>query len=306
MRPCRSTWRTSVGNDGALLLLRGGSMPPLPPLLPWKGAFVIPDVFTDIPLGDNQRIWTPAFACYRGTVWQDRIIEQFKARVGYTHFPYNCAGQIYHDDYGYVPDNPIGVRADLIKLLTAGLVPVVAACDDADGGHVNPWPSFSANADLIPIAFPMWEMNGPLGVAERQPDGTYTGRIIDCIANTSAAAPNAKLYLHFTSGHGAPGYPEERESWRFVRDRYGVKGLMSQDNGYDRDPSTGDPVGTAAGLADTAMRLGEEDLENCAFEQSTTPVYHKWAGWDETHQRNYGAELMRLAPNTAGFCDGGR
>lgn len=288
----------------AVALLGSGSAPPFPPLLPWKGAFLIPDALPGIPLGDRARIWTPAFGCYRGTVWQQRIIDAYKAR-GYTHFVYNCAGWIYHQDYGYLPDSGSGVRADLLMLLRAGLVPVVCACDDADGGSLTPWPSFTANADLIPIAFPAWECNAFWGVAQPQPDGSYTGPIIDAMRNVRAAAPKAKLYYHFTAGHGAPGYPE-RPSWRYVRDAFGCAGLLSQDNGYDRNPTTADPQGTAAGLADTAMRLGEEGLENVAFEQITWPTYNKWLGYDEAFQRAYGAELMRLAPNTAGYCDGGR
>lgn len=280
-----------------------GSARPLPPLLPWKGAFVIPDVFDDIPLGDGKRIWTPAFGCYTRD-WQAKIIAAFKAR-GYTHFVYNCAGQIYHNDYGYLPDDPARVRRDLLALRRAGLIPVVCACDDANGGNVVPWASFTANADLIPIAFYMWEQNGPMGVADRQPDGSYTGRLTDCVRNCHAAAPKAKWYFHFTAGHGAPGYPEERASWVWFKQNFNTAGLLSQDAGYDRDPATGDPEGTAAGLADTAMRLGQIGLENCAFEQVTYPTYNHWPGWNEEHQRAYGAELMRLAPQTVGYCDGG-
>lgn len=295
----------------ALLLdasTRGGSAPPLPPLLPWRGAFVIPDVFTDIPLGDGKRIWTPAFGCY-GPDWQAKIIAAFRQR-GYTHFVYNCAGQIYHDDYGYLPDDPARVRRDLVTLRNAGLIPVVCACDDADGGNVHPWASFTANADLIPIAFPAWECNAFWGVAEQQPDGSFAGPIIDAMRNVRTAAPKAKLYYHFTAGHGAPGSPE-RASWRYVRDAFKCSGLLSQDEGYVRNVQTADPDGTGAGLADTAQRLGEEGLENVAFEQITYPTYNKatrseWHHYDEAFQRDYGARLMQLAPKTAGFCDGGR
>lgn len=287
----------------AAVLLCHGGLPPLPSLLPWRGALVIPDALPGIPLGDGARIWTSAYGRYNAT-WRARIRAAYRAR-GYTHFAYLCAGKVYHEDYGYLEDDPQRVQRDLIELRTDGLIPVVAACNDQDGGSLTPWTSFVANAHLIPIAFPMWEMNGPLGVADRQPDGTYTGRIIDCIRASTQAAPQAKWYLHFTSGHGAPGYPDERASWRYVRDYFGIRGLLSQDNGYDRNPDTGDPEGTGAGLADTAMRLGEERLENVAFEQCTFPTYNHWPGWDEAHQRSYGADLMRRAPNTVGYCDGG-
>ncbi len=282
--------------------LGGGAIPPLPPLLPWRGAFVLPDALPGIPYGDYRRIWTPAFTCYDPN-WQQQIIAAYKQR-GYTHFVYNCAGSIYHNDYPYVPDDPQRVRRDLLTLRAAGLIPAVCACDDQDGGSVVPWASFTANQDLIPICFPMWEMNGPLGNATYNGDGTFSGRIVDCIANTRAAAPNAKLYLHFTAGHGSIGEPE-REGWRFVRDAFKGSGLLSQDAGYDRNAETGDPVGTGSGLQDTAERLGTLGLENVRFEQVTYPVYNHWTGWDEAHQTEYGDELGVLAPLTAGFCDGG-
>lgn len=288
-------------NYAALLLLKQG-LPPVSDIRKWKGTFLIPDVFADIPYGDNKRIWTPAFGIY-SDLWQDRIIWEFQRRK-YTHFPYNCAGWLYHDDYGYLSDDPAACRKDLLKLRRAGLIPVVAACDDQDGGSLTPWKSFTANADLIPIAFPAWECNGPYGVAERQPDGSYTGRLIDCIKNTRAVAPNSDLYLHFTAGHGAPGYPDERASWRYVRDNYHVLGLLSQDEGYVRDPIEGDPVGTAAGLQDTAERLEQEGLLNVAFEQCTYPTYNHEPGWDESHQLRYGKYLIDHAPSIAGFCDG--
>lgn len=276
----------------------------------WRGAILIPDALPGQPdhgpfgpLGDQRRIWTSAYTCYDQT-WRKKIREEFKKR-GYTHFTYDCAGWIYHDHYGYVPDDARRVRRDLSELLTDGLIPVVAACNDADGGSVEPWPSFVSNADLIPIAFPMWEQNGPLGVPERQPDGSYVGRGMDVIANTRKAAPKADLYLHFTAGHGAPGYPEERASWRYVRDHWNVLGLLSQDEGYLRNPVTADPEGTAAGLQDTAERLGQEGLLNVAFEQITFPTYNHEPGYDEAFQRRYGAYLMQHAPKTAGYCDGG-
>lgn len=291
-----------MSNSAAAFVLLSESIPPLPPLLPWRGAFVIPDALPGIPYGDNRRIWTPAFTCYDAN-WQQKIIQAFKARK-YTHFVYNCAGSIYHNDYPYVPDDPARVRRDLLTLRAAGLIPVVCACDDQDGGSVTPWASFTANQDLIPIAFPGWECNGYFGVAEQQPDGSFTGRIIDAMRNTRASAPNAKLYYHFTAGHGAPGSPE-RASWQYVHQAFNVSGLMSQDAGYDRNPESGDPIGTAAGLQDTAERLGSIGLENVAFEQVTYPVYYHWDGWNEDHQREYGAELQQRAPATVGYCDGG-
>lgn len=291
-----------MGDSNAIVVL-GGSVGPLPPLLPWRGSFVIPDALPGIPLGDRRRIWTPAFGCYDAH-WQQEIIRVYQEH-SYTHFVYNCAGQIYHNDYGYLPDDPARVRRDLLTLRAGGLIPVVCACDDADGGSVTPWRSFTANVDLIPIGFYMWEQNGPQGVAVRQEDGSYAGPITDCVRSCYAAGPHVKWYFHFTAGHGAPGYPEERASWVWFRDNFHVAGLLSQDAGYDRNSETGDPVGTGAGLQDTAERLGTLGLENVRFEQVTYPVYNHWQGWDADHQIEYGDEIGLLAPSTVGFCDGG-
>jgi hypothetical protein len=267
----------------------------------WFGSFVIPNAFDSIPGGDGRRMWTPAFGTYNDAD-QNRTIEKFQQR-GYRHFPYDLAGWIYHTDYGYLPDDPARVRRDLIKLLQAQLIPVVAACDDADGGSVLPFASFGANRDLIPVYFPMWEMNGPLGVATYNGDGTFSGRIVDCIKNTIAAAhPLADGYLHFTAGHGSIGTPE-RQGWAYVKS-LGIKGLLSQDDGYERDRVNGDVSGTAAGLQDTAERLATLGLLNVAFEQCTTPVYHLWPGWDEEKQRSYGRQIRNLAPGIAGYGDG--
>lgn len=275
----------------------------------WRGAFLIPDYAFPAPFGmeGTRMLWTPAYGSYSDAGIRRQYRQLFKLHK-YTHFPYNCAGLAYHDDYGYMPDDPQRVRRDLSELLNDGIIPVVDACDDQDGGSVVPWHSFGANKDLIPIAFPMWEMNGPLGVPMRQPDGSYAGRGMDVIRNTHAAAPKAELYLHFTAGHGAPGYPEERASWRYVRDQFGVLGLLSQDSGYDR-ALDGDPIGTAAGLTDTASRLAEEGLLNVGFEQCTWPCYNrftepKYASWDGPKQRAYGSKLRSLARGIAGLCDG--
>lgn len=287
------------------------AQPPIPPIIPdvrkWRGAFCIPDALPGIPYGDGKRIWTPAFTCYDAD-WQDRILTAFKAR-GYTHFVYNIA-RPYHGDYPEPDplDDPARVRRDLLKIRAAGLVPVVAACDDQDGGNVVPYQAFVQNADLIPVCFPMWEMNGPLGVDAMQ-GGQSVGRIADCVLNVRAAAPKADLYVHFTAGHGAGAEPEG-DWWQWFAALGGV-GLLSQDDGYNRKPD-GDPVGTAAGLTDTARHFRGEvagweglHLLNVAFEQITTPLYH--SGWSEATQLAYGATLMQLVTgsNIAGFCDGG-
>lgn len=275
---------------------------PSPPAYPLKGAFCIPDALPGIPWGDGRRIWTPAFTCYPAD-WQQRVLDAYAAR-GYTHFVYNVA-RPYHGDYPEPDplDDPRRVRRDLQAIKAAGLNTVVACCDDQDGGSVTPWRSIPENADLIDFAFPMWEMNGPLGNATYNGDGTFSGRIVDCIKATISATPYSEHYLHFTAGHGSIGTPE-REGWMYVAS-LGIKGLFSQDSGYDRAPDA-DPQGTAAGLLDTAQRLGTLGLKNVAFEQITLPTYQHRAGYDEAFQRAYGAKLQQLTGGAlAGFMDGG-
>lgn len=288
--------------------------PPIPPIIHnprvWKGAFCIPDALPGQPagFGDQRRIWTPAYGAYPDT-WRPAILAAYLRR-GYTHFVYNIASPdgVYHNDYPALPDDPARARRDLLEIRTAGLVPVVAACNDANGGSVTPYASFVANADLIPVCFPMWEMNGPLGVDVMQ-GGQSMGRLGDCIRHTRAAAPDADLYVHFTAGHGAGAEPEGTW-WQWFATLRGV-GLLSQDDGYNRQPD-GDPLGTAAGLTDTARHFrgevaGWEGLQllNVAFEQITTPLYH--SGWTEAQQLAYGRRLLAAVsgPNIAGFCDGG-
>ena len=268
----------------------------IPPIIPdireWRGAFVIPNALSGIRFGDNKRIWTPAYGCYDAS--EREIILKAFAQRGYTHFVYNCAGMPYHTDYPELLDDPARVRRDLIEIRAAGLVPVVVAVDDRNPDFVLA--SFRQNADLIPVCFPCWEQNGPLN--------NDTERQRALISAVRAAAPKADCYIHFTAGHGSIGFPE-RDQWRWCKDQ-GVVGLLSQDNGYDRNQTTGDPAGTAAGLQDTAERLGTLGLLNVAFEQTTYPTYNHTAGWDnEQRQRTYGDYLVAHAPGIAGFCDGG-
>lgn len=285
------------------------ALPPLPDLDVWRGAFIIPDALPGQPtfldkhgderlMGDGKRIWTPAFGAYSED-WQDRILTRWGWRK-YTHFVYNTASPngVYHDDYPATADDPTRARRDLLKIRRAGFIPVCPAFDDTLIDE--PLRSFTENADLIPICFPMWEMNGPFG--------GDTDRINRCILQTRQAAPKAKCFIHFTSGHGAGGEPEG--AWWQWAASVGVAGLLSQDDGYQRNTLTGDPDGTAAGLEDTARHFRGEiagweglHLLNVAFEQITTPLYH-W-GWSEQQQLWYGKYLMSHCPHIAGFCDGG-
>lgn len=277
---------------------------PLPAPRVWSGAFVIPAALPGQPegYGDRERIWTPAYGTYPD-VWRQRILTEFVKRYPGGMFVINSASAFtYHNDYPPLPDDPARLSRDISEIEAVGLVPVVCATDDTQGGRLTD--AFVGCGGRIRIAFPMWEMNGPLPMPAYDPTtDSFHGPMVDCIRATLAAAPYADTYLHFTAGHGSIGIPE-RKGWEFCK-RLGVVGLLSQDDGYERNHVTGDPEGTAAGLADTAMRLGSLGLLNVAYEQTTTPVYHRWAGWNEAHQRSYGDYLQAHAGGIAGFCDGG-
>lgn len=276
--------------------------PPVPSdLRKWRGAFCIPGALPGIPYGDGQRIWTPAYGVYDAN-WRAAMLAAYKQR-GYTHFIYNIAAPegVYHNDYPALPDDPARARRDLLEILGAGLIPVVAACNDANGGTTSPYNSVVANADLIPIIFPMWEQNGPLGL-DIMVNGESTGRNGDVIRNTRAAAPKALCYIHFTAGHGAGAQPEG-EWWQWAA-RVGVIGLLSQDDHWD------DSANTAAGLADTAAHLHGQrpgweglQLDNVAFELQTTALYHN--GRTEAQGISFMNSVIPMAGEIAGFCDSG-
>lgn len=287
-------------------LFSGSRTPPWPDgLHDWSGAFCIPDAMPAQPegYGDRRRIWTPAYGSYPD-VWRARMLALYRQRR-YTHFVYNIASPdgVYHNDYPALADDPARARRDLKEILQADLIPVVACCNDANGGSVTPYASVQACQDLIPIAFPMWEMNGPLGV-DTMVNGVSVGRIGDCIRNTRAAlSPKTLLYVHFTAGHGAGAEPES-DWWQwFARDAAG-QGLLSQDDHWDDAPIT------ASGLTDTARHLhghvpGWEglSLDNVAFELQTTALYHY--GRTEAQGLAFMGRVLGATTGVAGFCDSG-
>ncbi len=196
-----------------------------------------------------------------------------------------------------------GLAEDLTEILQAGLIPVVACCNDANGGTTVPYVSVGACQDLIPIAFPMWEMNGPLGV-DTMVNGISVGRVGDCIRNTrNALLPSTLLYVHFTAGHGAGAEPEGAW-WQWFAQKANGQGLLSQDDHWD------DAANTAAGLTDTAKHLhggvpGWEglNLDNVAFEIQTTDLYHN--GRTEAKGIAFTDSVLAASHGVAGFCDSG-
>ncbi len=265
----------------------------------YRGAFCVPDVFTDDPYGDNKRIWTPAFLAYNEQR-QDIIISKYLENYpSLSHFVINLGGSTYHNDYPHINDDPAIARKAIIKLLNNKLIPICCATDDENPDVILE--SYKQNSDIIDDAFVMWEMNGPCN--------GDSDRMFAITKKTCEANPRIKPKLHFTAGHGSMGEPEG-EWWKKCA-AIGVGGLFSQDSGFERDPINGDPSGTASGLEDTAKHLRGEvpgweglNLINVGFEQTTTPVYHKYPGWNGQKQRAFGDYLISHCPNIAGVMDG--
>lgn len=272
------------------LLLAGGSSGKLPAVKPIRGAFCIPDVFTDIPYGDGKRIWTPAFGCYDKN-WQIRQLDAILERQ-YRWLTYNCAGKPYHDDYPELADDPVRVQRDLMLIRDAGIVANVCATDDRNPSFILN--SFRANKALIPACFVCWEMNGPFN--------DDVPAMKQAIIDTHEAAPDAYLGLHFTAGHGALFEPEA-DAWRWCQ-AHGVKALYSQDDHWD------DPKATGLGLQSTAVRLKGQipgwegvDCDNVAVEQETTALYHE--GRTEAQGIAFTRDFLVYCPDVAGWNDSG-
>ena len=290
---------------------------PVPPPAPadlrlWRGSFCIPDALHGIPYGDGKRIWTPAYGCY-DEVWRSKMREAYRAR-GYTHFVYNCAGLPYANDYPELADDGDRVRRDLIELREAGLIPVVCATDDR-----NPWvlcESFVVNTDLIPICFPVWEMNGPLG----NPDKAIEEQNCkDAILRTRDAASAADCYLHFTPGHGSISYASEIGGWQWCQD-HGTVGLLGQGG---NKISNVDPIYEGKGFETTACRLAGmvgyvvPDWDGGAVPpawegMNQLSVKFEWGIYESYHSHVTEADLnaftdqfMTVALHVCGFCDGG-
>jgi hypothetical protein len=274
--------------------------PPLPSIearRKWRGAFCVPNV-AGLPHG---RIWTPAYGTY--TDGERALVRDQLKKRGYTHFVYNCAGLPYHDHYPELEDDSVRVRRDLLELLKDGFIPVVCATDDRVPSNVLR--SFRDNANLIPIAFGCWEVNGPLGDSDKDKEEAQITALCRAV---KAAAPGALQYVHFTAGHGSASYKSEGGWWKQMFSEGTIDGgLMSQDFGAGQPQ---DKAQCAAGLQDTARHLRGQvpgwegvNLDNVAFEHTTTATYH--LGMTEMEQVAYTDYLVAHAPLIVGFCDGG-
>jgi hypothetical protein len=287
------------------------AVPPLPDTTYWRGSFCIPGALPGSPFGDGARIWTPAYGCYEES-WRNEIRKAYRDR-GYTHFVYNAAGLPYAGDYPELADDPNRVQRDLTELRADGLIPVVCCTDDRYPSVVLA--SVAANAALIPIVFPVWEMNGPLHDEDIDIERDKCKAIIEQVRY---AVPDAECWLHFTPGHGAIGLPED-ECWRWCQD-IGTIGLLGQGG---NKISNCDPIYEGKGFETTAVRL----LGMCGY------VVPDWDGgsvpgaWEGLHQRSvkfewgiyesyhahvtehdlnrFTDQFMTVALHVSGFCDGG-
>jgi len=288
-----------------------------PPITPadldqWTGSFCIPGAMPGAPYGDGQRIWTPAYGCYDDT-WRATMRKAYRAR-GYTHFVYNAAGLPYANDYPELADDPDRVARDLSELMADGLIPVVCCTDDRYPSTVLE--SVNANALSIPICFPVWEMNGPLGDPDKAVEEQNQKDIIMAVRE---AVPDAQCWLHFTPGHGSISYADECEGWRWCQD-HGTTGLLAQ--GGNKITNC-DPTYEGKGLETTAVRLaGLVGYVVPDWDGGSVP-----ASWEGLHQRTvkmeYGIyesyhghvteqqlkdftdKFMMVALHVSGFCDGG-
>jgi hypothetical protein len=274
-----------------------------PALSPFCGAFCIPNA-----LSGGRRIWTPAYGNYSSA---DRaaIRSAFQARR-YTHIPINVAAKegVYLPDYGPLADDPARFLRDLTELQQAGLIPVVFATDDTQGGRIAD--AFLAHSDKVQVAVCGWEQNQWLTEAQQW----------SLVARCLSAAPGARWYLHFSPGHSALG-SDESGSWRTLQS-WGIKGKLDQQDHF------GDPMRTGLEMESIALRLAghvgvpeplnyyhpwEQDtipavwrglhLETVRFEQTTTMTYHR--GMSEAEAVAFDTTAKGYAPTTVGFCDGG-
>ena len=279
--------------------------PPMPNTRLWKGLFCMPRALPGIPYGDGKRVWTPAYGCY-DEGWRANIRAAYKER-GYTHFVYNAAGLPYADDYPELADDSQRVERDLTELLNAGLVPVVCCTDDRNPKVVLQ--SVINNAPLIPVCFPVWEMNGPLGDPDKAVEEQNCKDIITKVRN---ALPLAECYLHFTPGHGSISYASEMGGWEWCQAN-GTTGLLAQGSNKfaEEDPKTG-----GEGLESTAVRLaglvdqgapegwrGMNQL-TVKFEYGIYDMYYNDTVSEE-QLCEYTMEFLSYAPNVVGYCDGG-
>src|SRR5258708_4591219 len=211
------------------------------PVLPFRGACCIPTALPGIPFGDGRRIWTPAFGCYAGTSWQDRILDACVAR-GHTWFEYQISGWPYRRDYPELLLDIPRIVADLARIRSRGIRTLVAFRDDQGADLTYLLPVAAATRGLVDGVFGIYEVNGVLKNADR---------VLDVLVQSRALWPEALLGVHFMDlvAQGQESYGL-LDFGRAVREA-GLNMLLFQASGGVQSPSD-----VAARLADFTRRLG--------------------------------------------------
>jgi len=278
-------------------------VPPVPLDQPFHGAFCIPDALPGIPFGDGRRIWTPAFACYRGLGdWQDRMIAVLQARR-YTWLEYQLSGRPYGSDYPEIPLDVAAIVADLTKIRQAGLGTIIAFRDDVGTDCAYLQPVADATQDLVDCVMGIYESNGVFA----EPDGSYSAatyaKVEDVLRQQRALWPRAINAFHSTSQmNGQRGFGE-RDFWARLMPIVDVYFLQQ--------------TAWTSTLADTANRAQDftERLMGgksgwpvlrqgvVLFEETTSRTYRDWTEAQGVAMMD--ALLGLITPRPVGFMDGG-
>jgi hypothetical protein len=275
---------------------------PLAPALPFKGAFCIPNVLPGIPFGDGKRIWTPAFGCYAGTPWQDRILDAGVAR-GHTWFLPQISGFPYRQDYPELALDPARIAADLTKIHSRGIRTLVSFRDDQGDDLSYLQPVAAITQDLVDGIFGIFEVNGVL----RDPL-----KVLNVLKQSRALWPKAILGVHFTD-------LVQSESFGLVDftravNEAGLNVLFFQASGWIQSVDQ-----VAARVADFTRRLGGPRMHGyptlshgvVLAELTTSRTYRDWteaqgvAYADAVRGRPMAPDEGIMSVPVTGYLDGG-
>ena len=285
-----------------------------PSILPFKGAFCIPDALPGLPFGDGRRIWTPAFGCYEER-HQDQILRACLDR-GHTHFMYNWVGWPYGSDYPCLQADPKRTRRDLQKIQDAGLLAIVCLLDEIEGNRsAYAEGMIDECGDLIPISMLMWECNEVLrpDVWNDESRRWTFGDMIPLCVWAANRLPKTFRAIHFTSSHGAGG-DNEPLWWTHVTSGYApqwlppglLQGQLHQTDFFHEPRHTGEAIESTAvrltGKIDNAA-WAHAKAECIAFEQQTTMLYHR--ARSEAEGIWFTRQMLPFCPTIAGWMDSG-
>lgn len=275
------------------------------PARPLYGAFCIPGALPGIPFGDGKRIWTPAFACYANSTWQDRMLDAIVARR-YNVLEYQVSGFPYRGEY---PEIPLDIRRtvdDLDRIHRRDVATMIAFRDDVgvDLGYLRG--VAAATQDLVDYVMGIYECNGVFK------DGTGAS-VLAMLVQARTLWPRAKLGVHFTDLMGSESYG--LVDWQQAVDRANLNLLLFQASGWAYTPAQ-----VAARVADYTRRLGGPGWHGYPtlsdginlFELTTSKTF--WDGMTEAEGVAY-TDAVRACPMApdggvwsvpvTGFLDGG-